>query len=357
MVENYSKDILQDGTLPADVKLSEATLNKFAEINGSIDEATEAILEQQIEKENPEDSETKSKSSNLSSEQIRKKDEGLNEDGTVKDLEETSSNEKPDELEKEKQLPPKPKVGDFTPALPNRLIQAAYRNHLTDEDISKLGERAESVLSAMADNADKISTELGELGRLRKEAMLKGKEQKSEPAPKEAPETDSDDDPVIKLINKGFAQLNQRIDAVEHSRATVIAADVDKKVDNFFDGKAKDFPQLGNSTTLSQFQFGIRKAIYNVADDIFVGAHSTGKPVTLETALEAAFSMYEKEGNIKKQVRDEIIKDVKNREMQKTARPSQRKTQELYQEPIKAAQDKVRKFWAKKGVNADLEPV
>lgn len=342
IVENYSKDVLTDGELPAGIKLSEATIKKFAEINGEIDIATEEVLEEQTKKEEV---------ANLSTQSIRKKDEGLNEDGTVKlDEENTSeiSDEKPEESVAEK------KEEKSKPSLPNRLIQAAYRNHLSDEDIVKLGDRAETVLSAMADNSDKVSAELGELGRLRKEA-LRGKNTEPETKLKhiEIEGLDSTD-PMVQLINKGFETVNQRISAIEQKSATTQATEVDMRIDKFFDIKAKQFPQLGDSAALSPFQLGIRKSIYNVADDIFIGAQTTGKPITLNNALEAALSIYEKE-DVTKQVRSKIIEDVKNRETQLTSRPSQRKTEQLNQEPIKAAQDKVRKFWQKKGVNIDVE--
>jgi hypothetical protein len=345
MVENYSKDILTDGELPDGIKLSEATIKKFVEINGEIDTANEEVLEEQTKKEET------AKLSTQTTNSVRKKDEGLNEDGTVKlDEENTSeiSDEKPDKPVAEK------KEVETKLSLPNRLVQAAHRNHLSDEDIVKLGDRAETVLSAMADNSDKISAELGELGRLRKEA-LRGKITEPETKLKQIEIEGLDSaDPMVQLINKGFETVNQRISVIEQRSATTQATEVDMQIDKFFDVKTKQFPQLGDSAALSPFQLGIRKSIYNVADNIFVGAQATGKPITLNNALEAALSIYEKE-DVTKQVRSKIIEDVKNREAQLTSRPSQRKTEQIIQEPIKAAQGKVREFWRKKGVNIDVE--
>ena len=341
-VENYSKDILTDGELPENIKLSEATLNKFAEINGAIDSLTEANLEEKVEKEEK----------LLSTEEIRAKDETLNEDGTIKaDFLPDEKPEEKKELDEKVKKPDKPTDSDKKLSLPNRLVQAARRNHLTDEDVLKLGDRAETVLSAMADNLDKVSAELGELGRLRKEAIKKEPEKKEEKI-----EGLDETDPMVQLINKGFAAVHQRIDLVEQQRTTTKIIEVDAIVDKFFDGK-KEFPQLGDSTKgLSQFQFGIRKQIFDVADNIFTGSAAKGQPITLNESLELAFSLYEKEnGNVVKQVKDDLINKVKQRESQFTSPPSQRKTQEALKAPVEAAKDKVRKFWAKRGVNADEE--
>lgn len=333
-------------------ELSEATIKKFAEINKKIDSAEE-VLVKQVEKEKEDQF--------FSTKQIREKDEGLNEDGTIKEEDQDADElqKSGDESKEQDELVKGEKKEDLKEdktklSLPHRLVQAAYRNHLTNEDIKNLGDRAETVLTSMADNLDKISTELGELGRLRK-GMLQKPELKSEKQKDEISDLD-DADPIMKLINQKFNALENKLAAITQSAAITRATEMDLQIDKFFDEKSKQFSQLGSSDNLSPFELGLRKQIFDIADDIVIGAQEKGKPVTLNEALKMSFGLYEKD-SIKKQVREDILNQVKQREAQLTHRPTQRKTQQIYKEPIKKAQDTVQDFWRKKGINIELESI
>ena len=329
--ENETKD--------SSVKLSDETLAKFAEVKTLVDDAEEAELvavqDEKDKAERPMD--------------VRRSDEGLTEEGEVVGLEEEEEKaEKEEEVKEEvseavEEEAEEEKVEgkEERPtelALPNRLIQAGYRNDMTDDDILALGDRAEAVLSKMADNTDKVSAILGERGR----QVKVEEEKKPEPLKFGTEDEDLVGKETLGKIATSHAGLDERLVNLERADTKRQAEITDSTVDGFFDGKAEEYPEFGKAAALTDIELIKRQQIAAKAFDIRAGAQFYGRPIALPSALEQAFSIYETE-NVKQKERTKLVSKVKSRSGQLTIRPTKRKTEQKFSSGREKAMDNYRK--------------
>lgn len=233
--------------------------------------------------------------------------------------------------------------------LPNRLIQAAKRNHLTDDEILYLGDNAEKVLAKLADRLDAVSAELGERGRKRREELLKQNEEKTEKVipTLEFSNEQIEDNPELKKVQEAIdfllnenKQLKEEYLAKEREQSTLTAKELDAKIDSFFDSKITDYPELGNSKELSKAELTNRLNIWEQADNIKFGAEFKGDKMSVEEALDFAFSIYESKNPAK--VKDKLVKEAKDREKQLIGRPNSKKMKQPKvsdEKAVKAVQD------------------
>lgn len=329
------------------MELSKETLEKFEEINKGLEDEEEAVIVAQEEEEvkptflNP-----------------RKGDEGLNEDGTVvvedEEKEEESEEEKPEEeVEKEepvgeeepekeekKEEPPEASTAEAT--LPRRLIQAAYRNGFTDDDILTLGERAEPVLTKMADNTDAVSAKLGQQGRQEKAELSSQQPQKL------SLEKDDYEEDKFGKVEQHMNALQDRLGRVESAEQKRQREYVTSTCDTYFDAKTEEYPEFGKTESLTQQQDAVRQKIYAECDLMQTGARGQGWNMPLSQGLDRAFSIYEA-NNAKTTIRSKIVDEAKKRSKQLTSRPSKRKTKEKYSDPRQKAMDNYRKKAAELG--------
>ncbi len=217
--------------------------------------------------------------------------------------------------------------------LPPRLLQAAKRNHLTDQDVLDLGDKAELVLSRFAESSDRVSTELGEIGRkLKEKNALATPKQEAKPATLKVEVKEDDLDEVKELknvVNALTAQISNLTKQVTTNNVeSTKSAEVerDKKIDSFFDSKAAEHVEFGNSKKLSAVDLAIRQNIWESADNILIGAQVSGQKISIEEALDAAMSLYENKNPQKKKVsREQVLKEVEKREKNLIQRPSSKK--------------------------------
>jgi hypothetical protein len=217
--------------------------------------------------------------------------------------------------------------------LPPRLLQAAKRNHLTDQDILDLGDKAELVLSRFAESSDRVSAELGEIGRkLKEKNALATPKQEAKPATLKVEVKEDDLDEVKELKNvvnaltTQISNLTKQVTTnnVESTKSAEIERD--KKIDSFFDSKAAEHVEFGNSKALSAVDLAIRQNIWESADNILIGAQVSGQKISIEEALDAAMSLYENKNPQKKKVsREQVLKEVEKREKNLIQRPSSKK--------------------------------
>ncbi len=214
--------------------------------------------------------------------------------------------------------------------LPNRLMQAAKRNHLTSQDILDLGDKASSILGRFADSSDRLSAELGELGRKARLLAPKPKEDKKSTLEIKDNEDDSDEVKELKAclraLTSEVADLRNGNTVRERLLAEQEAKSRDAIVDGFFDKIAKDYPEFGNTKTLTKVQEVLRQSVWCEADDIHTGAKVNRNPISIEDALERAFFQYEGKNPAKKVSREKLLDEVKEREKQTIHRPSGRRT-------------------------------
>jgi hypothetical protein len=217
--------------------------------------------------------------------------------------------------------------------LPSRLLQAAKRNHLTDQDVLDLGDNAEKVLTRFAESSDRVSAELGELGRkLKEKTALIAPKQEVKPTTLKVEVKDDDLDEVKELknvVNSLTTQLSNLTKQVvtKNDESTFTAMkERDKKIDTFFDKKSAEFVEFGDSKELSDVALTIRQKIWESADNILIGAQVSGQKISVEEALDAAMSLYENKNPQKKKVtREQVLNEVEKREKGLIQRPSSKK--------------------------------
>jgi hypothetical protein len=278
---------------------------------------------------------------------VRKEDDAMNEDGTLKiDEDETDDetteegvDEGDDELKKDEK---NDKEDDKKSTLSDRLIQAARRNFLSDEDIEALGDRAEAVLTKMADNANKVSEQLGELGRLKRQKALLDSKSTSDTTSKKL-KIGEDYDEEIKGIIESHNNLLDEISTLKQQVQTKETVEFDRRIDSFFDKKIGDYKEFGDSSNLTSTQELLRKDVFEKADNILVGASLKGQNLSVEQALEMSFGLYEKD-HVKESAKKEVVDKVKKRSKSRISKPTSRKTEENKSSP----EDKAKKSYAAK---------
>ncbi len=234
--------------------------------------------------------------------------------------------------------------GDKTPTkldemnLPGRLIQAAHRNHLTDDEIINLGDRAVPFLSKLADTLDGASQALGEAGRKYRE-LLKTKsvtKEDKKSTPLKFTDEEIEQNPVLAKVQSILDANQEKIDnletALKQKESNAVKETLTQQkaqIDVFFDEVSETFPELGNSKSLTQTQMILRDLILDDVDNIRIGATLNGSEKTLDEALGEALSIYEGKNPRKvEKIRQDIIDDVKKRESQHIHRPSTKKASE-----------------------------
>jgi hypothetical protein len=217
--------------------------------------------------------------------------------------------------------------------LPPRLLQAAKRNHLTDQDVLDLGDKAEKVLFRFAESSDRVSAELGELGRkLKEKAALTSPKQEVKSTTLKVEVKDDDLDEVKELKNvvnsltTQISNLTKQVTTKNEESTSASEIERDKKIDAFFDSKAAEYVEFGNSKELSPVALAMRRNIWDSADNILIGAQVSGQKVSIEEALDAAMSLYENKNPQKKKVsREQVLKEVETREKNLIQRPTSKK--------------------------------
>lgn len=349
------------------VKLSQATIDKFTELDAKANKLED------VPDEEPqfEDAQAAPRSP------ARRKDEGLDEEGQV-----IGAQAQPDDQSIEQEEPEAPAAQPAAEKatqppiemeLPNRLLQAARRANMDDNDVLALGERAEQILGHLADNFDKVSQELGELGRLRKEQQQPAQAKPAAGQPPQAkaqageePAVEPDDlfgmsdktkellDKKINALEQEVLQLRQKEEERTQVQQRIFQQQIKSTCANFFDTKAESYPELGKQATLNAEQEAKRTAIYDLAENIGLGSKQKGKVVTLEEALAMAFNIYEGQ-NARKSVRKELISEVRNRDGQRISRPTARRTQDTFSSAREKAMESYRRLAAAKGLNLPAE--
>ena len=317
--------------------LSKETLEKFALIDTEI-EAEEDATEEAAHGE---------EESTPAYKDPRADDAAMAEDGQIigvkeavkpeAQLEEAEEEEPEGEEKEEVESEPTAKE-ELT--LPKRLIQAGYRGGFTKEDILALGDRAEGVLSKLADHADKISSERGEIGRRRKTEVQTQRERPPEKL--SFGELDEFENEKFGKVEKFYNALFDEVTTLKSAEAKRQQEHIDSTVDGFLDKRTEQYPELGNSKSLTEAGYAVRAQIYDVAENIQIGSQAKGWPVSLEIALEQAFSIYEGK-NVKETIRTKLVDEADKRKKQFTSRPSRRRTEQKFSSARQKAMESYRK--------------
>jgi hypothetical protein len=296
--------------------------NKNQEVTKEVIAAVEAKLEELDSKSESTTETTPVKES------YRSKDDGLNPDGTVKTPTEQGYDESKKEVSNEVSdevvvvVKKEEKIADKA-GLSARLIQAGKRNGLDDDAIKGLGDKAEKILSKMADNSDAVSIKLGELGRLQKLINANQPEKKEEKKSElNLDEVDGTTKKIVEMFKSEIDSLKTQLKTKDTEDSAVAQIEIDNQIDTYFDSKADQHKELGKTKSMTKLQNVIRHTIWNDADDILVGAEKNGHPITVEEALDRAFSIWEKDNSVN--VTDE---EIAKREKQQIHKPSGRKTE------------------------------
>lgn len=233
--------------------------------------------------------------------------------------------------------------------LPNRLIQAAKRNHVTDEEVLSWGDKAENILTTLANTSDRVSEQLGEIGRKAKVNIVAPK--KEAEATPELTESEDDAEEVLALKRaiKAQAEKLTRVEQqlIERDQKSTRSQNQerDKKIDEFFD--KVEYVEFGKAKSLTPTELVMRKTVWESADNIMVGAKVSGVPITLEDAMTQAMSIYE--GKNPRKVKEKLVDEVVKREKQLIHRPRSRKEAQAVPTGDAQAVAAVNKFFKERG--------
>ena len=212
--------------------------------------------------------------------------------------------------------------------LPRRLLQAVKRNQLTDDEVLALGDKAVPVLTKLADRLDAVSAQLGEIGRQKKQELSKVQKEQ----PKDVPTLKFDDatlgdNPALKEVQDKLNAAADEINRLNKEQLAIQAqarqqeiVERDRKIDSFFDKVVTDYPEFGKTSALTTAELTNRVNVWEVADNIQIGALMKGEKIPLEEALNQAFYRYE--GKNPRKVKEKLLDEVKKREEQLIHRPT-----------------------------------
>ena len=246
----------------------------------------------------------------------KKAEENLGKKGEVED---DSTNKDDSETTK--------KLSDLS--LPKRLIQAAKRSHISDEEVIALGDNATLVLGKLADNLDVVSERLGALGRNAKVSVKPEEKKEVKKATLKLPEemVDTEFGKQLQSFVTGLTEqvtgLEKRLSEKSNQSIQVNTKERDTKIDGFFDTVSKSYSEFGNSKTLTNAEIVMRQNVWEKADDIMIGSQLNGDATTLDEALQQAMSIYE--GKNPTKVKEKLVNEVKQREKHLASRPTSKK--------------------------------
>lgn len=285
------------------------------------------------------------------------KEEAKVDDKQVESEKEDSEKEVVKEEDKSTQEEDKAKSTDKLAELnlPNRVIQAAKRNHLTEDEIVAIAEKSPEVLAKMADTCDAVSERLGKLGQEAKKNQKPVEKTEGQPTPTLDPDESGDSKNWAVVQNfmsaqeERIAKLQKQIEAKEEIVAKENVASVTKTIDSFFDAQS-DFPEFGKSDKLSNAELVMRQNVWEKANDIIVGASTNGEQVTIEDALTQSMSIYEaKSPKGKKVSREQVLSEVKEREKNLISRSRSKKIADHTKTGDEQAVTAVKKFFQERG--------
>ena len=307
-LENKDEVLEQEAEAKEAEELDKKNHAKLVDIVNSTLDFDEEKEEEVLEKEEKEGAEEKEE------EVLEKKEREVDDNSTKKDKSDTT---KKDEVN----------LSDLK--LNPRLLQAAKRSHISDEDIITMGENAGLVLGKLADNLDVVSERLGAIGQQTKiSAKPAVKEEVAKTTFKLSEEMAGTElgkqlQGVIGGLANEISGLKEQLFEKDVQSTKVNLQERDQKIDIFFDGVGKDYVEFGDSKTLTNAEIVMRQNLWEKADDIMVGSQLNGASISLDEALQQAMSIYE--GKNPQRVKEKLIDEVKKREKSLLSKPTSKK--------------------------------
>ena len=277
----------------------------------------------------------------------------------------------------EAQKPPEPE--EEQPAefqLSPRLQQAARRAKLSEQDLEKLGDKAEGFLENLAEAQDTVSAELGRIGREARQQQVPGYGAQV-PSPPATPgqqgdplaenlalELDADtfgEDLISKLsspVAKYVNTLRDRLIRIERKLQEADAARIVTEVDGFFGELAKDehyASMFGDGKTgdmVGSKEHKARMEVLQEADVMAAGAYQRGWTMSPREALDRALSHVTREDH-EMAAKETVRKKAQSRSRQVINRPTNRKTVRQYANPRERAEDAYRQARERVGKPVD----
>ena len=285
------------------------------------------------------------------------------------------SQEKP--TEEEVETLPKPELEQESAfRLSPRLQQAARRAKLSEQDLEKLGDKAEGFLENLAEAQDTVSAELGRIGREARQQQVPGYGAQV-PSPPATPgqqgdplaenlalELDADtfgEDLISKLsspVAKYVNTLRDRLIRIERKLQEADAAKIVTEVDGFFGELAKDehyASMFGDGKTgdmVGSKEHKARMEVLQEADVMAAGAYQRGWTMSPREALDRALSHVTREDH-EMAAKETVRKKAQSRSRQVINRPTSRKTVRQYANPRERAEDAYRQARERVGKPVD----
>lgn len=189
--------------------------------------------------------------------------------------------EEPDEADTEEEPPADKQADDDYEDIPERLVQAGRRHHMSDDDIEWLAENKPYILEEMAARLDEASRAFSKLGRMEEAPPAPPpaakKDEKLVPIKVSLNEDDLDPD-IVNVVraleasqNKAIEKLNSLMDQMQEQGSTVASVaearrrDAIRFIDETFDKASEEVPILGKVGSLTEANKAARIEAYEIA--------------------------------------------------------------------------------------------
>ena len=335
--------------------------------NKETQDATEQDTKGQVDTQNEEDENGVPSALTRILDKIRGKketpeDTEENQDTKSEDLDkkESSDDSKGTEVSEEKEKGETSKSEDEKEEIDSRLVAAGRRRGWSDEKIVSLAESTPGVLEDLADLMDALDKSNAPKSDFEKNQNKEVEKEKPEPQVskidkfelnekaigelKEKYGNEAVEGMIDNLLRPLTGRLNDTVEQLNSLRGTLQEKEeaqtqdeqisVFENVNEVFDKKSEDFPELGKYSDMSvrgeldknSKAYQTRSQLYDVTMMFYNNGHS------LSDSIDSAFRWYKGEG-AEKVMQKKVVKDLKDRTKKFSPKPSHKKVQKTYKTP------------------------
>ena len=180
------------------------------------------------------------------------------------------------------------------------------------------------------------------------------KEDEKKPQEKKSDKEESEE---LKAMRQELADLKKEFGAVKEDKAAKEQVDLANRVDSIFDKTSEKFKVFGKTEELPKFPAGPRKGeliptspAYKARTDVFgVAAKLMAGGSSVDEAMKDALDWY-KGKNLEKDVKRNLVKDLKSKEKKLSAKRMGKETVKVYKDEDEEKSEVVLEAYRKAGV-------
>jgi hypothetical protein len=221
---------------------------------------------------------------------------------------------------------------------------------------SELGWDDETIKEFAADYKDEELDEMIPFLDVEKSQQEEVPVKEDEKKPQEK-KSDKEESEELKAMRQELADLKKEFGAVKEDKAAKEQVDLANRVDSIFDKASEKFEVFGKTEELPKFPAGPRKGeliptspAYKARTDVFgVAAKLLAGGSSVDEAMKDALDWY-KGKNLEKDVKRNLVKDLKSKEKKLSAKRMGKETVKVYKDDDEEKSEVVLEAYRKAGV-------